>query len=240
MPIARSLLLLAALSTASFALPAGARESVTGSGHVVTETRNVSGFDRIAVHGALQVVLRQSGKEGVEVKADDNLQPLIETKVVGGTLEVGPKSNSSYSTRNAIEVTVDFVNLRALDVGGAVDVSGKGVKTSALSVMLGGSGDVKLPDLQAASVKIHVGGSGTLKASGKGGKLEIGVGGSGDVDVESFDADDVIVDVGGSGSANVTANKTLKVAIAGSGDVSYRGNPKVSQAIAGSGSLSHR
>lgn len=241
MPLTRPLLLLSALSVAaSFASSADAREMIQGSGRMVTETRALSGFQDIAAGGSMQLVLRQSGKEGIEIRADDNIVPLIETKVVGGRLEIGSRKNTSYSTRNEIVVTVDLINLRRLDIGGSVDVVGNGLKTKALQVSLGGSGEVNLPDLQATDLRINVGGSGSLAASGKGRKIDIAIGGSGDVDLEAFDADDVTVDVAGSGSAGVTANKTLRAAIAGSGDVTYRGDANVTKSVAGSGSVTRK
>ena len=41
--------------------------SVTGSGRIVSEARPVGGFDAIALRGSIDLVLRQSGREAVEV-----------------------------------------------------------------------------------------------------------------------------------------------------------------------------
>jgi len=240
------LILLAATPLAFFTASAFARpgEIVTGSGRIVTQTRAVSGYQAVAVDGALNVVLRQIGREGVEVRADDNLQALIETKVVkgrnGGTLEIGPKEGASFSNEKEIVVTVDLISLRSLTLGGSGDATGHGIKTELLDVVMGGAGDVRLPDLKAGSLKVSIAGSGTFEASGRGSRFEIEIAGSGDVNAERFDADDVTVGIAGSGNANVKANKTLKVSIAGSGDVTYSGDAKVARSIAGSGSVARR
>jgi hypothetical protein len=65
--------------------------STAGSGKLQTETREVSGFQGVAVKGPMKVVLRQGTREGVAVSADDNLLPLIETTVERGMLKIGPK-----------------------------------------------------------------------------------------------------------------------------------------------------
>ncbi len=56
--------------------------SVSGSGKLQTEARNVTGFQAIATHGSVKLVLRQGAREGLELHADDNILPLIETRVV--------------------------------------------------------------------------------------------------------------------------------------------------------------
>ena len=75
------LLPLLGLSFLSSSVLAG--PTVAGSGKVATETRAVVGFDAIALRGSITLELRQGEREGLELSADDNLLPLIETRVVG-------------------------------------------------------------------------------------------------------------------------------------------------------------
>ena len=214
--------------------------SVKGSGKLQSEVREVAGFQGVAVKGPMKVVLRQGTREGVEVSADDNLLPLIETTVDRGVLKIGAKRGTSYSTRNAVTVTVDFVTLKELAVGGSGDVLAQGIKAAALEVAIGGSGSVRFPDLQARTLSLSIGGSGDFETSGRAQKFSIGVGGSGSVRADRLDADDVSVSIGGSGDASVRANRTLDVSVGGSGDVVYSGDAVVKTSIAGSGSVKKR
>lgn len=246
----RAASLLAALGLAAAASPAlgveldcssflGGRH-VEGSGQLQKESRAASGFHAIAVGGAMTVVLRQGSREGVEVHADDNLLPLVETSVERGTLRIGTKKGVRYSSRNPVVVAVDLVRLDALTLGGSGHVAGPGLDADRLEVALGGSGRVQLPDLEAKALAISVGGSGDIELSGQSQRLEISVGGSGSVDAASLVADEVAVSVGGSGDANVHAKRTLDVSVAGSGDVVYRGDAIVKTSIAGSGTVKKR
>jgi hypothetical protein len=215
--------------------------SVTeGSGMVATETRAVTGFQEIAVGGSMQVVLRQSGSEGVEVSADHNLLPLIETRVSDGTLHIGFKRNANHSSRNPVTVTVDLMAIKALSLGGSGSVTGANLKASKLSVTIGGSGGVTLTDVQLGALGVAMGGSGSFAASGRSAKLNISIGGSGGALTEQLDADDVSVAVGGSGGAVVKANRTLNASVAGSGDVVYTGGAVVKASKAGSGTIIKR
>jgi hypothetical protein len=214
--------------------------SVTGSGKVQTETRALTGFHGVSVKGSMKVVLRQGSREGVEVSADSNLLPLIETRIRNGTLEIGTVKNANYSTRNPVLVTVDLITLKNLAISGSGDVTAKGVKVSILDVAIGGSGSAHLPDLQARSLSLSIGGSGDVDTSGRTHRFSISVGGSGSVRADALEADDVSVAIGGSGDASVKANRTLDVSVAGSGDVVYSGDAVVKSSIAGSGTVKKR
>src|ERR1700677_3466463 len=71
--------------------------SVSGSGHLISETRNVSDFSNVSLEGSGRVVIQQGGAESVTVTGDDNLLSHIETEVRGNTLVLGEKSGVSLS-----------------------------------------------------------------------------------------------------------------------------------------------
>lgn len=211
--------------------------STVGSGNIKSESRVATGFQEIAVGGSMKVLLRQSGREGVEISADENVLPLIETRVSNGTLYIGTKRNAAYTSRNPVVVTVDFIAFKGLSLGGSATITGFGIKGSNLSVNIGGSGSVKLTDVQLSALDVSIGGSGSFAATGRSPKLSASVGGSGGVLTEQLNADDVSVSVAGSGGAVVRANRTLDVSVAGSGDVVYSGDAVAKTSRAGSGTV---
>jgi hypothetical protein len=217
-------------------------ERVTGSGKAATETRTVAGFQAIALRTPMKLVLRQGTREGVELRGDDNLLPLIETRVVdrGGvpTLELGIKKGTSLATKTELVGSVDLITLRALSIHGSGDVVGEALKTPSLAVAISGSGNVRLMQVVADEVSAKVSGSGDIEFSGRARTLGVSISGSGDVNTRALEADDVSVSVAGSGDANVTARKTLAVSIAGVGNVKYAGDAVVKTSIAGHGNVS--
>lgn len=219
----------------------GSGTRVTGSGKLAAEQRAVTGFQAITLRTSMKLVLRQGTREGIELRADDNLLALIETVVVdrGGvpTLEIGTKKGSRFSTDHPIVATVDLITLRALSINGSGDVVGEALKTPGLAVAISGSGDVKLKQLVADEVSAKVSGSGDIELSGRATRLAISISGSGDVKTRALDADDVTIGVAGSGDVDVTARKTLTVSIAGVGNVKYSGEPTVKSSISGHGSV---
>ena len=61
---------------------------VTGSGKVVNETRNVSGFDGLIIVGAGKINIDRTGTESLSITTDDNLLQYIDTQVRGGKLVI--------------------------------------------------------------------------------------------------------------------------------------------------------
>ncbi|MBS0447191.1 MAG: DUF2807 domain-containing protein [Proteobacteria bacterium] len=222
----------------------GGRDMIAGSGHVQTEARNVGSFRAIESHGSMNVVVRQGARVAVEVRADDNLLPLVETSVVDRngvpTLQIDTRAHASYHTRNDIVVTVDAVALQAIGSNGSGDIQVDALKTPALKLDMRGSGDVRLKQLDTDDFTVRVAGSSDVQAAGRAGKVTLSIAGSGDIDTAKLEADDVQVKIAGSGDASVNAHRTLGVAIAGSGDVTYVGDATVKSSIAGSGSVSKR
>ena len=222
-----------------------AQARVVGSGHSATETRNVSDFEAITSDGSMDLEVRQTGKEAVEVQADDNLLPLIETVVEPGsngrTLVIRFKRGESISHHSSIKVRIDVVKLNSISTSGSGDVAVESLKTPSFKLAISGSSDAKLNALATDAFELRISGSGDVVGSGNARQVKVSIAGSGDADLDALVADDVTVRIAGSGDASVNANKALDVSIAGSGDVTYRGNPaSLKTSTAGSGSISRR
>jgi hypothetical protein len=238
--------LFAAASVSLFALAApaqawtwGFNEQVKGSGELVSEVRDLGAFDAISLSGSYKVLVRQGPVVKLEIKADKNFLPLIETRVVEGskgrTLEIGNKKGYRFSSKNDPQITLVLPQLRSIAIAGSGDMRVETMKTADVNVSVSGSGDVEFVDLSSDSLSVQVSGSGDIKASGRTAKLSLAVAGSGDIDARGLQADEVRASIAGSGNATVHAVNTLKISIAGSGDIAYLGSPKVSSSVAGHG-----
>jgi carbon monoxide dehydrogenase subunit G len=218
--------------------------AVTGSGTAATEVRTVAPFQAIATTGAINLTIRQATREAVDVRADDNLLPALETVVEadGGTptLKVRWKRGVDARPRTETTVTIDVVSLHAISAAGSGRITVEPLTTSALKLSLSGSGDARLNGLQVGELAVSVAGSGDVRAAGTAERVRLSIAGSGDLNFADLRADEVTVSIAGSGDAAVNAQKTLKVSIAGSGDVSYSGEPSVTSSIAGSGRVGKR
>jgi hypothetical protein len=240
----RQLFVTLALLGLAFLPLAGQAAGTTGSGKAATETRALPEFQSIELSGSMDLKVRQGSPQSVQLQADDNLLPLLETVVEGSgaeaRLNVKWKRWQSIHTRSKAVVTVVLPKLNAVALKGSGDLQLDAFNTPALKLAMSGAGDAKIKDLAADELVISLSGSGNVAGQGKATKLKIGIAGSGDVRFADLQADEVRVSIAGSGDAAVNAQKSLDVSIAGSGDVSYVGNPSVKSSVAGSGSINKR
>lgn len=216
----------------------GAGEQVQGSGRVVKQVRQVGNFDGLSLAVPGHVELRIGNSEGLTIEADDNVLPLLETVVEGGTLEIRPARRNLNLRSKSIRVVVQARSIERLALGGSGSIDADALRARRLQVDIGGSGSIKLKGVESDALSVSLGGSGDLQAGrGTVGKLSVSIGGSGDVDLGRVQATSARVTVAGSGEATVWPRNELAVTIAGSGDVNYYGDPRVSKSTVGSGEV---
>jgi hypothetical protein len=188
---------------------------VEGSGVLKSEPRDVEAFTQLTIQGAMDAKVTIGQQQSVTVEADDNILPLIETKVDGDKLLVS--STGRYNTKNPIRLTITVPSFKG--------------------VAINGSGDVDVSGLNGESFATAINGSGDVTATGTAESVSVAIHGSGDVRLDQLQAKNGKVAVAGSGDVTINASDELKVSIAGSGDVKYMGSPKVTRSVAGSGSV---
>jgi hypothetical protein len=210
---AATLLMLLAVSACD-----GGLFGVRGSGNVITESRDVSGFSEIALFGSGTVRVDVNGTESLIVEAEDNIMPLLKTEVRNGRLELSVESSISPTTDVTYTVT-------------AVALDG---------VTIAGSGDVAATGVAADSFDIEVSGSGRVEPAGTAGTLAVEISGSGRYLGEGLKSSVGTVRVSGSGEAVVNVTDDLDVDVSGSGGVQYIGEPTVTESVSGSGYVTRR
>ena len=191
-----------------------------GSGDLITETRDVSGFDEIVVLGSGKVLVDVTGTESLEIEAEDNLIEFLTTEVVGGRLELGFESGQALSPRRDITYTITASQLNGVTIRGSGDIDASSIDTAAFTVEVSGSGNVT-PVGTSDHLKVTISGSGRLNGT----------------DLEATTGE---VRVSGSGNVTVNVTDDLDIRVSGSGDVKYIGDPSLSTNISGSGDISQK
>jgi hypothetical protein len=235
----RPFLAFAGIALLPLARRAAAETLVKGSGVAATQRRDIGAFVGIALGAPFAVVLRPGAREMIEIVADDNILALVQTRLEGAgserRLQIDLPRDTRVEPRTPVVVTIDYVRLEDLAVGGSGSIAAKAMKATKLEAAIGGSGKIDLGDLDAGTLSVAIGGSGTFRADGKARTLSVSVGGSGRCDAERLIAGDVSVSVAGSGDTRVRAETALRASIAGSGDVYHSGAATPQVAIVGSG-----
>jgi hypothetical protein len=235
--ITTPLLALFVLLTAATTISAGCNYigGVSGNGNVIKQDRSVGSFTAIDVSSAFKVYLTQGTTNSVTVEADENLLPIIETKVEGSTLKISVTKPVHHFEKANIYIT--FTTLNSIDASGAVDLYTQGKITGTeLGVDLSGASEAEL-NLAYNRVKIDGSGASKIKLTGNAENASVDFSGSGKLFAFDYAVTNMEVDISGAGEAEVNVTGSLNTSISGSGNIRYKGNPVIKQEISGAGSI---
>lgn len=209
----------------------------TGSGDVITETRQVSNFDSIALSGVGDVIVTQSGSESLTIETDDNLMGRLKIDVENGTLTLGFKTGINLITPTRLVFYVDVDDLNSLAISGSGNIETDGLETGHLEATISGSGNIQVSGLVADQVTAKISGSGGINLAGDASAQDVVISGSGKYLAGDLCGASVAVSISGSGDATVCATGSLDSNISGSGSVNYYGRPTINSTSSGSGEL---
>jgi hypothetical protein len=214
------------------------KETVKGSGEVVSEERQLSEFKTIKLKGVGRVVLTQGPNHLITIQTDDNIMPLIETEIQNDQLVI---SQGNYNLRpTTLNFNITVAQLKGIAISGAGDVIGKSrFMSDEFAAKISGSGDMAL-ELDVTELETDITGSGSMNLSGQTDRHEAKISGSGKINAFDMQTKNVFLKVSGSGNCKINATETLYTRISGSGDVIYKGHPRITSKISGSGSLESR
>jgi len=212
-----------------------------GSGNVVTETRDVSGFQAIDISYPAQVLVKQGSKESLEIEAEDNLLPGLKTQVKNGVLDIFYKTTNGkhVNPTKTVKITIVVKDLTSVDFTSAGDLTIENLKTNALDVSLSGAGNLKLNKILVKALGVDLSGAGSMSASGTADDLNLNISGFGDFKGTDLHSKDAQVDISGAGSATTWVDNNLDAQISGAGSISYYGSASVTKQISGVGGVNH-
>jgi hypothetical protein len=133
----------------------------TGSGDIISETREVGSFDRIDVSSgiAVEITVDPAASAGVTSVYDDNLQDRIITEVNGDTLVIEVRGNViSPGSGRVVEVAMPV--LTGLFADGGATIHGVGTADQLELRALGGAA-VDLEDMVVQTMVIELEGGST-------------------------------------------------------------------------------
>lgn len=187
------------------------KPKIEGSGNMVTREVSVQSFDELNVSGVFSVLLTQGGKEGVRIEADDNLQELFEVKNEGSKLNISMKKDVNFSSKKKLKVYISFKKLKNMDLKTVGDVSSdQNLNFDDLKLHNKSVGNVDLK-LTAQTLNVDNKSVGNIRLSGKANNVVIRNKSVGSIQAAGFVVQTMDIDNNGIGSAEVNAEKELKV-----------------------------
>jgi len=141
---------------------------VNGSGKLATETRTVSGFERIRLNGLGAVTIQIGEGEGLQIEAEDNLLPYIESTVENGTLVIRTRDHTNLNITRDIRYTIQVKSLTGLDLSGASTARVEGaLRVETLQVTLSGASSLVISEMQEKTFALKCSGTGCAHIAGE-------------------------------------------------------------------------
>ncbi|MGD0712364.1 MAG: head GIN domain-containing protein [Bacteroidales bacterium] len=208
---------------------------VKGNGKIIKQDRKITAFKQLEVSGAYSIVLKQDSITSVSVEADENLQPLITTRIEGNKLII--ENKKSICSSKGLKVNISTPDISAIDLSGAVDVKTLNtIKSKELNIDISGMGNMFL-DLDVQNLEISCSGMGDINLKGNAENVNAELSGAADIKAFELAAKNFKLSSSGAGKANVNVSDKLDVEISGVATVHYKGNPAISQSISGAGTI---
>lgn len=204
---------------------------IDGSGPVESETREVSGFSGVTNTGSFDVYIQTAEEFYVEVRAQENLLPIIETYVSGYTLYVRTKDDACFRSSLPVEVYVSMPELEILTLSGSGRIFAESAHTSVFECINSGSGRVvidtvdvhdcsagnsgsgliRIGEMEATQVGLFQSGSGTIDGGVIHGSSELKIrhSSSGHVNAVLYGGNTVDGVLSGSGKIELQGNATM-------------------------------
>jgi len=219
--------------------PGRAAGAVNGSGRVRSESREARNFRAVEAYGGIQLILVQGDAEGVRIDAEDNLLPLLESRVEGGVLRVGPRRGVVLAPRRLIRYTIRLRALDSLDLSGAVMALAKRLRTSGdLRLDVSGSSSLLVGSARVGgTLTADISGASSADIAGSAPRQRVILSGSSVYKAAHLTTRDTTLSASGASDARVRALRDLDVDASGASEVRYSGEARLKQRTSGASTV---
>lgn len=214
----------------------GDRDAIEGSGDLVTETYDFSGFTGIELSHTFDATITGSDVFAVSITFDDNLRDVLELEVRGSTLFLGLESGTS-TRRATLEATIAMPLLESLELSGATSAEISRLEPmEVLELRASGAsrivGDIDTPQLDA-----ELSGASSMRLDGYAGEATLDASGASSFDLFDLEIERAELDLSGASSAEVFVSEELgPVDVSGASRLRYDGSPMLSDVSTSGGS----
>lgn len=207
----------------------------------INQTRDLEGFDGVALEGVGEVNIHTGKEYKVIVTTDKNLQDDVITKVDGNTLYIDQKSKNINVKRifNSEDMTIDVYmpELKNVSLAGLGNIKIHDGNTSELEISLSGAGNIDAQNYQVKNAKVTNSGTGEIIIWATE-TLNCELTGTGNINAKNNPVKNANVTVSGIGDITIWVTETLTGTLSGVGSINYKGTPIKDVDISGVGTIS--
>ena len=202
------------------------KERITGSGNVITITKDFTGFTDIDIESAFSVNVIKSNIHKVSFEVDDNIAGYINSYQSGKNIHISLEDDYSYNnvTLRAIIETPDLEYVRC-NGGTALQLVSSDFFNNLIIDLNGGS--VVKGNLYVDSLELKLNGGSFVELTGTGSNVNVFGNGGAILKLFGFQTKNCNLNFNGGCTAYLNVTDNLSASLAGGSIVEYKGNPSL-------------
>ena len=201
------------------------------------EDRDVSEFSALSVAAWIRASVEIGPRKPVHIEADDEVLPLVETRVEDGALHVGFKPNTRLSGEHRVSVTIQTPQLRAVDASGGATVRATFTRADESAIHASGGSEVRIRSVDAARLLVQGSGGSELEIQGRADRLDLDMSGGTRLHGRDLAVKDVDVHASGGSEGDLRASGRIRGSLSGGSEMHVRGGARASVATSGGSSV---
>jgi hypothetical protein len=193
------------------------------------ETRDLTGFNAVAVGSGIDLTLRQGEPFRVEVSAPDGELAKIVTEVRGNTLDIRRERSGVFGWwggGDSGSVSVTLPAIVAVTASGGSDVRAEGTLSGTnLELVASGGSDLTV-DIAVTTLEITASGGSDVDVSGSARTASVQSSGGSDLNASRLAVDEADVHSSGGSDLSIEVREKLVANASGGSDINYSGQPR--------------
>lgn len=226
----RTLILLAALTCSACGI-------ITGSGHAVNEARTVPAFSRVSLASGFTGTV-DPGMRRVELTADDNLLPWLETVVENGTLYVRVQPGAAIHPLTNLRVAITNDVLEGISLSGGSTFVGAATPIDTFHVTASGGSRAHVTGLMSQELVLDASGASSITVEGSASSVRAVASGGSTVLTRDTSATTASIDGSGASSLTVRATGAVSGQLSGASHLVVFGNGAITVSTSGGSTIS--
>lgn len=210
-------------------------QMISGSGNLVTEEKDFSGFSEIEASGVYDLEISRGDSFSTVITVDDNLLDHVGITQDGQRLKLFLK-NLSLTGPVTIKAKITMPELRELHVGGACKANVQGFESSGnLNLEASGASNLR-GHVEAGSLRVETSGASRVTLDGSADDVGIYASGASHLEMAGFTAGTANVQMSGASGGELTVTERLDTDLSGASWLTYHGNPTLGRTQTSGGS----
>ena len=226
-----TLILSLSLLTGTFA---GCGGETAGSGKIMTESYDYTGFTMIEAASGFALTVKQSQSYKIEITTDDNILKYLDINKTGNTLKIELSGGSVSPTTLRGEISMPGIAGINLSGGTKAAITGFNSNES-FSVTLSG-GSVLTGDIVSGDTGFGISGGSRVTLTGSGRDLMVRSSDGSEINLDEFPVNKADINIDGGGRSFINVNGRLDTVLTGGSELYYTGNPEMGNVNVSGGS----